>query len=131
MSVGPIVDVNPDAHHILSADKDNVILLGQVYSDETGDWDRCVVVVARSLYLAAISTWLDEKAIRCTPDKWVGVGYIQFRNAKVRAEGAHLFDRYEDRDWHFEMPVNVTVYEAAEFEIGREYDDDEMKEQDE
>ena len=108
------ISVNPDEKHILAADAHNAILLGE---DEEGH--KCVLLVPRQIYLAAMAAWLDGKAgYYKRTGKFVGVGCIEFA-AKLRTDCHHHLMEYDDYD---EVKIDVPTYEATtEFNIDMEH----------
>ena len=63
---------------VLAATPDSVVLRAQKYPDAIGKPIECILYVSRTLYLKAISAWLDRKSEYSARynDMAVGVGTI-------------------------------------------------------
>jgi len=117
-----LVLVNPDTKHILSADSDHAILLGS-----SGDeLDRCILIVPREAYFAALSAWLDRKSDyrdRYSGD-FCGVGDILWNDAALQSDRSyHFFDHEfnDDDETVTTKKVDSPCYRATSFEIDMEH----------
>src|SRR4051794_26572562 len=105
------VTVNPDEKHILSADGDNAILLGSYAPSEDSMFERCVLIVPRSVYLNALSQWLDGKANyreQCNGE-FAGVGYIMFEEAELQKDMWHHLNDFDESSESYHS-IDVPTY---------------------
>ena len=125
------ISINPDHHHILSADAKRVILLGYVDTGDKapGDDDEaCVLMILRGDYFAALDEWLDRKADYNRNGEFAGIGALVFEEAKLsRAKhhvARHLLEDASNWDgsdtrWH-EM-IDVRTFTATQFFVDMEH----------
>jgi hypothetical protein len=113
--------VDPDDKHILSADEHDAFLLGRV------DYKERCVFVPRSVYLAALSKWLDGKAKyrEIYQGGFAGVGWITFDDAELQKDAHHYlndFDEVDPDDESCEVrAVEVPTYRGEAFDIDMEH----------
>ena len=103
--------ISTDGPDVLAATPSEVILRGRQYAEpEPID---CVVHVTRDLYFAAVTAWLNQKAIYfATYKSFCGVGTIDF-------------ERLTPRPGHVRLRIgekvkSVLAYDAAAFTVNME-----------